>query len=156
MDSALTKAVCIRKVDRGTELADQLLDFISGFSWLEVREHTMSRIRDWDFAEWETPFAAMAGERIICMATIAKSDYYPLPGIFPWISTIFVSEEYRGNRISEQLIDAANQYAKELGFDQTYIPTEHVGLYEKYGYRYIRDIVNYGGGIDRLYAKDVG
>ena len=28
-------------------------------------------------------------------------------------------------------------------------------LYEKYGYRYVKDIVNYGGGTDRLYAKDL-
>lgn len=27
------------------------------------------------------------------------------------------------------------------------------GLYEKYGYRYLRDITNYGGGTDRLYVK---
>jgi hypothetical protein len=38
---------------------------------------------------------------------------------------------------------------------EDYITTEHVGLYEKYGYCYIKDIVNYGNGIDRLYAKDL-
>ena len=42
-----------------------------------------------------------------------------------------------------------------MGFDKTYIPSEHVGLYEKYGYTYIKDIVNYGGGTDRLYAKEL-
>jgi GNAT superfamily N-acetyltransferase len=76
-----------------------------------------------------------------------------LPEIYPWISTLFVSEEYRGHRISEKLIAFANLYAKDLGFDKTYIPSEHIGLYEKYGYTYIEDIVNYGGGTDRLYAK---
>jgi len=30
-----------------------------------------------------------------------------------------------------------------------------VGLYEKYGYSYVRDIENYGGGVDRLYAKEI-
>ena len=28
-------------------------------------------------------------------------------------------------------------------------------LYEKYGYHYLKDIVNYGGGRDRLYGKDL-
>lgn len=69
-----------------------------------------------------------------------KSDYYPLPEIFPWISTLFVSEDYRGNRISGKLIDFANQYAKNIGFDKTYIPTEFIGLYEKYGYCYVKDM----------------
>ena len=89
------------------------------------------------------------------MATIRKTDYYPLPEICPWISTVFVTEEYRGGRISEKLIDFANGYAKSLGFDKTYIPSEHSGLYEKYGYRRVGDIVNYGNGIDRLYVKDL-
>jgi GNAT superfamily N-acetyltransferase len=84
-----------------------------------------------------------------------ESDYYPLPEIFPWISTLFVSEEYRGKRISKKLIDFANEYAKGIGFDKTYIPSVHIGLYEKYGYTYIKDIVNYGGDIDRLYAKEL-
>ena len=45
--------------------------------------------------------------------------------------------------------------ARELGFDKTYIPSEHIGLYEKYGYRYLKDIVNYGGDTDRLYVKEL-
>jgi len=53
------------------------------------------------------------------------------------------------------LIDYANDYARELGFDKTYIPSEHIGLYEKYGYRYLKDIVNYGGDTDRLYVKEI-
>ena len=71
------------------------------------------------------------------------------------MSSLFVTEEYRGPRISQMLIDYANGYARELGFDKTYIPSEHIGLYEKYGYRYLKDIVNYGGGTDRLYVKEL-
>ena len=58
-------------------------------------------------------------------------------------------------RISEKLLDFANEYAKDLGFDKTYTPSEHIGLYEKYGYTYIKDIVNYGGDTDRLHAKEL-
>ena len=96
----------------------------------------------------------MNGE-IVGMASIMKTDYYPLPELYPWVSSIFVTEAYRGQRISGKLIDFANVYAKEIGFDRTYIPSEHVGLYEKYGYHYLKDIVNYGGGTDRLYVKEL-
>lgn len=84
-----------------------------------------------------------------------KTDYYPLPEIYPWVSSIFVTEDYRGCRISEKLIDFANEYAKEHGFAKTYIPSEHNGLYEKFGYSYLKDIINYGNGIDRLYVKEL-
>ena len=49
----------------------------------------------------------------------------------------------------------STEYAKALGFTQTYIPTEFCGFYEKYGYSYVKDIVNYGGGTDRLYVKEL-
>ena len=147
--------IIIQKIEQGTDGARKLLCYVQQFSWLEVKEHTVARIRAWSFEDWETPFAAVDGDKIVGMATIAKNDYYPLPEFFPWISTIFVSEAYRGGRISEKLIDFANRYAKENGFERTYIPTAIVGLYEKYGYRYLKDIVNYGGKIDRLYVKEL-
>ncbi len=155
MEKTIIELPEIQKVDKDTEIADRLLDFVENFSWLEVKDHTLCAIKNWTFEEWETPFAATICGRIVGMVTIMKSDYYPLPEIYPWISTLFVTEEYRGKKISGKLIDFANKYAKEIGFNRTYIPTEFVGLYEKYGYCYIKDIVNYGNGIDRLYAKDL-
>ena len=145
----------IQKADKNTYLADDLLNFVENFSWLDVKEHTVKVIQNWEFEDWETPFVAMVNGQIVGMVTIMKSDYYPLPEVFPWISTLFVSETFRGNRISGKLIDFANEYAKDIGFNRTYIPTGHIGLYEKYGYCYIKDIVNYGGDTDRLYAKEL-
>lgn len=148
-------AVEIRKVDKDTPLAGQLVEFVERFSWEEVREHTLQSLRRWDFTDWETMFAAVAGGQVIGMASLLKTDYYPLPEIGPWVSSLFVTEEWRGLRISEKLIGHANAYARALGFDKTYIPSEHIGLYEAYGYRYLKDIVNYGGGTDRLYVKEL-
>lgn len=150
-----SNTIRIQKVDKDTVLQEDLLAFVENFSWEDVKEHTVRVIKNWEFKEWETPFVAIADDRIVGMVTLMKSDYYPLPEIYPWISTLFVSEEYRGCRISEKLIETANQYAAAIGFRTTYIPTEFVGLYEKFGYRYIRDIVNYGNGVDRLYARDI-
>ena len=36
-----------------------------------------------------------------------------------------------------------------------YIPSEYVGLYERYGYSYVKDIVNYDGLTDHLYEKEL-
>ena len=149
------ESLMIYKVDRNTELMEKLLCFVESFSWEEVKEHTLWMIRNWKYTQWETPFIAMMDGQAVGMATIMKTDYYPQPDLYPWVSSLFVAEAYRGRRISEKLIDFANHYAKEMGFSRAYIPTQHIGLYEKYGYYYIKDIVNYGSGIDRLYAKDL-
>lgn len=143
------------KVEKDTPFAQEFLHFVENCSWTEVRDHIAGLIREWKFTDWETMFAAVRDGRIVGMASVLKTDYYPLPEIFPWVSCVFVEKPYRGQRISEKLIDAANRYAKEHGFTRTYIPTEHKGLYERYGYTYVKDIVNYGGGTDRLYVKNL-
>ena len=145
----------IRKVDKDTDLAEKLIRFVENFSWEDVKEHILGMLRTWVFTDWETAFVAIVDGQIAGMTTIMKTDYYPLPEIYPWISSVFVAEDYRGHRISEKLIAFANAYAKENGFDRTYIPSEHIGLYEKYEYRYLKDIVNYGNGTDRLYVKEL-
>ena len=145
----------IRRVEPGTELSEKLLAFVEDSSWGEVKGHTAAMIRENAFEDWEAMFAALDGDRIVGHASIMKTDYYPLDDLCPWISTVFVTEAYRGRRISGMLIDAVNEYAKGLGFTRTYIPSEFFGLYEKYGYRYLRDIVNYGGGTDHLFARDI-
>lgn len=148
-------ALEIKKVDKDTDLADKLICFVENFSWEAVKEHILEALRTWAFSDFETPFAAIVNNQIVGMVFILKTDYYPLPEIYPWVSGVFVAEAYRGYRISEKLIDFANEYAKNNGFDRTYIPSEHTGLYEKYGYRYLKDIVNYGNEKDRLYVKEI-
>ena len=145
----------VRKVDRGTPLAEQLLAFVENCSWAEVKDHTARLIRNWGFSGWETMFAATEGGRIIGMASVMKEDYYPLPDIYPWVSTLFVSEEYRGLRVCEKLVACANDYLRAQGFSRSYIPSEYAGLYERYGYSYVRDITNYGGSSDHLYVKNL-
>ena len=100
-------SITIKKVDKGTKTAAELLEFVKNFSWDEVKEHTSRVVENWEFEEWETPLVAMSDGCIVGMVTVMKSDYYPLPEIYPWVSTLFVSEEYRGHRISEKLIDFA-------------------------------------------------
>ena len=144
----------IVKVDKDTPLAAEFLQFVETCSWIEARDHIAEKVRTWDFTDWETMFAAVQNGKIVGMASALKTDYYPLPEIYPWVSCIFVPEEYRGQRISGKLIDGANGYLKECGFARSYIPSEYMGLYEHYGYRYLKDIVNYGGGTDHLFVKE--
>lgn len=146
----------VEKVEKDTVLAGEMLRFAEECSWYEAKEHIAYVLRKWLFTDWETMFAAVCGGRIVGMASIMKTDYYPLPDIYPWISGIYVSEAYRGNRISGMMIGYAERYAKAIGFTRAYIPSGCRGLYEKYGYTFLRDIVNYGGDTDHLYFKELG
>ncbi len=145
----------IQKVDKGTVLADELLSFVSNSSWNDVKEHMIKLISNWEFTDWEGVFVAKADGKIIGMTSVMKEDYYPMPELYPWVSCIYVDEEYRGQRVSGKLIDHANQYLRNLGFEKSYIPSDHIGLYERYGYSYVKEIINYGGHEDHLYEKNI-
>lgn len=147
--------IIITKVDKDSIYERNLIEFVKACSWVDAKEHIALMIENWVFTDWESMFVAIYDEKIVGFCSLMKTDYYPLPDICPWVSSVYVDEKYRGNRISEKLIFFANQYAKECGFKKTYIPTEYVGLYEKYGYCYIKDITNYGGGVDRLLEKNI-
>ena len=147
----------IEKVEKDTPLADEMLSFIENCSWVEVKDHIAEFVRKWKFSDWEAMFAAKVDGKIIGMTLVLKEDYYPLPDVFPWVTCVFVSEEYRGLRISGRLIDHANEYLRANGFRRSYIPTgkENVGLYEHYGYAFEKEITNYGGENDLLYSKKI-
>ena len=147
--------VQICMLEKDSKQAEELLMYVENCSWYEAREHIAANIRNWVYKDWEKMFIAVCNGKIVGMTSFMKTDYYPLPDIFPWISGVFVSEEYRGRRISGEMIGFANQYAKAIGFHRTYIPSEFFGLYEKYGYTYVKDIVNYGGGTDHLFVKEL-
>lgn len=101
-------SVVIYKVVKETALADRLLTYVQNCSWVEAKEHIAEMLRSWTFSDWETMFVAIIGGKIVGMESAMKTDYYPLPDIFPWVSCIFVSEEYRGRKISGELISYAN------------------------------------------------
>jgi len=145
----------IVRVKKDLQLFHTFYSFVEAMSWEEARAHMLWMLREWVFSDWEAVFAGLDDGVVVGMVYLLKTDYYPLPEIFPWVTGIYVDDAYRGQRRSEALINAANGYAKTLGFNRTYIPSIHTGLYEKYGYVYQCDIVNYGGDIDRLYAKDI-
>lgn len=87
-----------------------------------------------EFSDWERVFVALEDNYIVGYCTIAKIDCIPDIKYTPYIGYIFVNEHYRGNRLSQKLIGSVIEYAKQLKFDKVYIVSDHINLYEKYGF----------------------
>lgn len=101
----------IIKVDRDTELAKMLLSFVENCSWDGVKDHIADMLRSWTFSDWETMFAAIADGKIVGMASVMKTDYYPLAEIYPWVSCVFVSEDSRKKTASAEAISPRSSSA---------------------------------------------
>jgi predicted N-acetyltransferase YhbS len=117
----------------GEPLWESLAEYAYDCSW-GVGEILAKRMRANGFSDWERVFVALDGSDFAGYCTFVKTDCIPNVPYTPYISAMFVGEAYRGNRLSEKLICFALEYAKKLGFDKVYLVSNHVDLYEKYGF----------------------
>lgn len=146
--------VTVERLLPDTALWRKAIDFARSCSW-EAGPHFAGMLQENRFADWETAFVACMGSEVVGFCSFLKEDYYPDHRYWPWISSIFVAEPWRGRRISHQLIAAAEQYARQQGFATVYIPTDMTGFYEKCGYTPCDRLVNYGGNTDTIYWKEL-
>lgn len=144
------------RVQFDSDLWNQLIIYSQKCSWEVVGKHLAEMMREKCFTDWEAVFAAVESEKIIGFCTFMKTDYYPENRYLPWISTIFVDKQHRGHHVSHAMINAAVQYAKELGFKTVYIPSNMVDFYEKCGFAKIDELKNYAGEFDSIFLKEIG
>ena len=98
-------------------------------------------------------FIMTDGEKLVSFCTLTKKDCIDDDSLFPWIGFVFTSPEYRGNRYSGRLVAYACNEAAAQGFENIYIATDHIGLYEKYGFEYIESRTDIYGEEGRIYCR---
>ncbi len=145
----------VSRVKPDTDLWDRLIAYSHNCSWEGAGKHLAEMMRERLFSDWETVFAAVEDEEIIGFCTFLKTDYYPENRYSPWISSIFVDERHRGHHVSHEMIEAAVQYAREIGFKTVYIPSDMIGFYEKCGFTKIDELKNYAGEFDSIYSREI-
>lgn len=110
-----------------------LADYAQSCSW-RAGASLAQAMRSGSFQPWERVFAALDGETIAGYCTLAERDCLEDVPYSPYIGYVFVDEAYRGQRLSQRLIESALAYAGTLGFEKVYLVSDLQGLYEKYGF----------------------
>lgn len=106
------------------------------------------------FSDWERVIVAVDNEKICGYCTVSKTDCIPDVDYTPYIGFLFVGKEYRGNRLSQQLIQYAVNYIKSIGYNKVYIVSDHENLYEKYGFRVIDRKTAPWGSEKKIYIQN--
>ena len=123
-------------------------------SWDACARMAMA-MREGKFNDWERLFVAEENGVFAGFCALLKPKGFTGLENAPLIKWLFVEEKYRGQRLSQRLIEAASKYAKELGYNQISLTTWHNGLYEKYGFIKIYDKEMREGYYEGVYGKTI-
>lgn len=100
-----------------------------------------------------TVYLLMDGEKIASFVTLSRQDCIADEALYPWLGFFYTFPEYRGHRYGGKLLDYAAGEAKQQGFWQVYLATDHVGLYEKYGFSYLENRIDIYAENSRIYVR---
>lgn len=102
---------------------------------------------------WGHLFLLMDGDDLVSFVTMTGQDAVRDENLTPWIGFVFTCPEYRGHRYAGILLSHGEQVAARMGYQKIYIATDHVGLYEKYGYAYQENRIDCWGDDMRVLYK---
>ncbi len=93
------------------------------------------------------------GDKLIAFCTFAPFDDIQPTDMSSWIGFLYTFPEYRGHHYAGQLLDYAESIATVMEREYIHISTNHIGLYEKYGYEFYKIEKDIEGEDSRVYRK---
>lgn len=88
---------------------------------------------------------------IIGCTGLITNDFISRGDLYPWICALFIDKKHRRKAYASRLIEKAKQDAKSFGFEYAFLSTDHIGYYEKYGFKYIGQGYHPWGEESRIY-----
>ena len=96
-------------------------------------------------------YLMLRDNEIIGSYGLIVNDFISRQDLWPWICAIYIEEKERGKALGACLLEHGRCEAATLGFPAVYLSTDHVGFYEKYGWKYIGQGYGFSGSSHRIY-----
>ena len=96
-------------------------------------------------------FIAIKNKQLLGSVTLDKEDMDTRKQLTPWLASLFVKPEFRGQGIATRLIKFCTQYAQQRGFKNVYLFTEdQTEFYKQRGFRFIETLEYRNAEVDLM------
>lgn len=128
---------------------------IYNYSFEKVKcfmEHSMQKDR------LPQTYGLFLDEKIIGIYQFTYNDLDVRPDIYPWLANVYIDEEYRKQGYGRKLLESVKKTAQTaIDFQEIFLYTEHIGLYEKFDWKFVSNVDTYNekSRIERLYKLNL-
>ena len=88
-------------------------------------------------------FIAVDGDNLLGTVGLWRCDLISRQDLYPWLAALYVDEAARGHGLAGQLQRHVIAYAAQAGFTELHLWSACRDFYERYGWQYIGDALEY-------------
>lgn len=105
---------------------------------LQKLEQIIEYFKNTNLTSFPITLIAVAENKRVGTISIFENDLKIQNDLTPWLASLYVSPQYRGQGIAEKLINRVQEVVKGLGFKTLYLRTEHTSeYYRRLGWEYV-------------------
>lgn len=80
-------------------------------------------------------------DNLIGIYQFRLDDLFVRPDRYPWLANVYIDVPYRNKGYGKALMESVKSNAKQcFSYNEIYLYTTHIGLYEKYGWEFVSEI----------------
>ena len=99
-------------------------------------------------------YLCLDGDKIVAGMGVIENDFHNRPDLTPNVCAVYTEPEYRNQGICGRLLSFVCKDMKQAGIDTLYLLTDHLGFYERYGWKYLCLVQGDGEEkLSRMYEK---
>ena len=99
-------------------------------------------------------YIAKFNDELVGTFSIWQNDLSSRQDLTPWLSVLYIKNEYRGQGIGTLLQEKCIQVVKDLGYESLYLITDHENYYERIGWEFL-ELTPFKGRLIRIYEYKI-
>ena len=100
-------------------------------------------------------FVALLDDKPVGTVGLWRCDLISRQDLYPWLAALYIDESQRGCGFGGQLQHHVEAFSRRTGFRELYLYATFANYYERFGWQYIGDGLDYPDQPVRLYRKDI-